>query len=250
MSRQLVGTIAALTRFPVKSMRGEMLPETAVYWHGLEGDRRYAFVQSRNRSDFPWLTARQLPQLVRYAPAFADPEQPRDSAVIVTTPHGRTHTVTSDELRAELAAAFGDAVHLMRIGRGAFDSQVLSLMSLASIRALGSAAGLALDPARLRQNILIDTGTAPIGGDVPFVEETWQDRQVAIGSGPQPVRLRLNRRIPRCVMVNIDPHTAVADPRVLKTIVQQRDGCAGMHASPEAVGTICVGDPVYLLPAA
>ena len=45
-----VGVVKQLYRFPVKSMRGEALEAANVYWHGLDGDRRYAFVQANNRT--------------------------------------------------------------------------------------------------------------------------------------------------------------------------------------------------------
>jgi uncharacterized protein YcbX len=35
----LIGEIAALARFPVKSMGGETLEEAAVGWNGLAGDQ-------------------------------------------------------------------------------------------------------------------------------------------------------------------------------------------------------------------
>ena len=42
-----VGHVAALHRYPVKSMRGEALQTSRVWWHGFEGDRRYTFLRSR-----------------------------------------------------------------------------------------------------------------------------------------------------------------------------------------------------------
>src|SRR5690348_3482708 len=42
--RRLVGTIAALRRYPVKSMLGEDLPATEVTAYGLDGDRSHAVI--------------------------------------------------------------------------------------------------------------------------------------------------------------------------------------------------------------
>ncbi len=39
-----VGRVAALRRYPVKSMAAEELDAVEVSWHGLAGDRRWAFV--------------------------------------------------------------------------------------------------------------------------------------------------------------------------------------------------------------
>ena len=41
----MVGHVAALWRYPVKSMAGEELDAVEVSWHGLAGGRRLAEVQ-------------------------------------------------------------------------------------------------------------------------------------------------------------------------------------------------------------
>ncbi len=61
---QSVGVIRQLTRYPVKSMQGEALPFAALTLQGFAEDRRYAFVQATSRSPFPWLTVRELPELL------------------------------------------------------------------------------------------------------------------------------------------------------------------------------------------
>ncbi len=45
MSEQEVGRVAQLWRFPVKAMAGERLDEAELSWHGVAGDRRWAFVR-------------------------------------------------------------------------------------------------------------------------------------------------------------------------------------------------------------
>src|SRR5689334_3409535 len=107
MRRIEVGTVAAIWRYPVKSMRGEAIDGSHVDWPGLDGDRRYAFVRSGNLSSFPWLTGRDVPALIRYAPYFADPAHVLESRVRVQTPDGRDLAVESAELVAELAALHG-----------------------------------------------------------------------------------------------------------------------------------------------
>jgi uncharacterized protein len=240
-SEQEVGVVKELHRYPVKSMRGESLGEAHLYWHGLDGDRRYAFVQSENRSGFPWLTARELPDLVCYVPRFERPN-PVNSPIQVETPDGRFLPLTSDELHQEIEAAFGKPIHLMKIGRGAYDSQVVSLVSQATLDKVGQMAGQPVSVARFRQNILIET----VSG-YPFAEEEWLDGVLTFGDDPNAPRLRLNRPIQRCVMVTVDPETAVKSPQILKTIAQQRDNCLGLYGSPEQPGPIRVGDIVRLV---
>ena len=72
---QVCGVISGLYRYPVKSMRGESLTEAHLSWHGLDGDRRYAFVRQGANSGFPWFTGRELPQLLLYTPRLLQPER-------------------------------------------------------------------------------------------------------------------------------------------------------------------------------
>jgi uncharacterized protein YcbX len=230
--RQQVGIVKALYRYPVKSMKGESVAASNVYWHGLDGDRRYAFVRGDLQSSFPWLSGRQVPEMLLYQPRFTNPDDVVNSAVDVLTPNGRSLPVTSPELLAELADAYGADVSLINISRGVFDSIPLSVMSTATAEALDA------DFRRFRQNIVIET----ISG-APFAEEDWVGQALSIG---EQVRVRLNRRIPRCVMVNVDPETAVKDPAILKNIAQTRDNRVGVHASTEVPGRIAVGDVVWV----
>ncbi len=241
MSQDFVecGVVSGLNRYPVKSMRGESRPEAHLYWHGLDGDRRCAFVRQGTGSDFPWLTGRELPELLLYTPRFTRPDDPPNSPIVVTTPDGRELPLEAPELKDELQRAYGQKIFLFKLGRGVYDSQVLSLMSTASVAALGESARMDLESGRFRQNVLIET---PDGR--PFQEEEWLDRILVFGDGDDGPRIHLSRRIVRCVMVNIDPATAGRDARVLKAVAQTRDSCAGVYASVQRTGTIRVGDPV------
>lgn len=236
------GIVSSLHRYPVKSMRGESLPEARLYWHGLDGDRRNAFIRQGTNSDFPWLTGRELPELLLYTPRFVRPDDPRSSPIVVTTPDGRRLPLEAPELKDELQRAYGREIFLFKLGRGTYDSQVLSLISTASVAALGRGAGMELPSGRFRQNVIISTHDGR-----PFQEEEWLDRALVFGDGDDGPRVHLSRRIVRCVMVNIDPATAERDARVLKAVAQTRDSCAGVYASVERTGTIRVGDPVRVL---
>lgn len=239
--RQQVGTIGALYRFPVKSMGGESLQDVALAWHGFDSDRGYAFVQSGKLVRFPWLTAREVPELVRYTARLVDPSDTRKSAVRVRTPRGEDLPVDSDILRETLEQGHGVPLHLMRLGRGAHDASPVSVIGLGTIRALGERIGQALDIRRFRQNIYLETT-----GDEPHVEDGWVGRQLIFGDGDGAARLRLVRPDPRCMIVNLDPDLGVQTPSVLREIAQSRANCAGLYASVEATGPLRVGAPVYL----
>jgi uncharacterized protein YcbX len=226
-----IGTVAALYRYPVKAMAGESLDAAEVGFHGLAGDRRYAFVQSEDHSDFPWLTVRQLPRLLRYAPAGGD--EP-----VVRTPDGRELPVRSAELAAELAEALGAPVHVHRDHRGTQDAFPVSLLSLQTVTALSALAGRELTAPRFRPSIVIDS---PGGADFP--EDELVGHTVALGDE---ARVRVDQRDARCMVINFDPATAERDPGVLRAVARHRDACLGVYGSCERPGVVRVGDPVVL----
>jgi uncharacterized protein YcbX len=223
--------VVALYRYPVKAMAGEALESAGLGWAGLEGDRRYAFVQSEHRGDFPWLTIRQLPALTTYVPTLAA------DAVTVRTPGGRELDIASRELAQELAAAHGRPVHLLRSSRGLFDAFPVSVISLQTVAAIGALAGRELEPLRFRANIVLD---AP-GSEFP--EEALVGRELRIGSA----RIRLDLRDERCMVINFDPRTAERDPAVLRTVAQRREQCAAVYGSCVEPGAVRVGDTAIVL---
>ena len=94
-----IGTLAAIWRYPVKSMAGERLSSTDVTLQGIAADRRYAYVQTASRSPFPWLTGREMPAMLRYQPQWRDGSG--DPSLWVCTPSGESLEIGSDALRDE-----------------------------------------------------------------------------------------------------------------------------------------------------
>jgi MOSC domain-containing protein len=240
---RIVGTVRAIYRYPVKSMRGEPLDTARIGWHGIPGDRRYAFVQAENRSTFPWLTARQIPELLLYTPALEDPTHPSGSPVRVCTPEGAEYAIGSAELHADIARRYPHPFHLLRLGIGAFDDAPLSLITTGTLGALGGALGMELRPLRFRPNLVVET---PDGE--PFPEERWVGRVLALGDDEDGARLRVTEHDTRCKMITLDPDTAQAEPRVLEEVIRSRDECAGVYCIPARLGAIHVGQSVRLLP--
>jgi hypothetical protein len=96
---RVVGRVAALWRYPVKSMAAEVLDAADVSRHGVAGDRRWGFVRAgTERSGFPWLTIRERPDLWHYRPAFAEPARPDASPTLVRAPDGRVFDVADPAL--------------------------------------------------------------------------------------------------------------------------------------------------------
>jgi uncharacterized protein len=241
MSRQMVGTVASLYRFPVKSMGGEAIDQTSLYWHGFLGDRRQVFVKKGDLSTFPWLTARDVPEMVHYAAYLTDPDNPRSSPVMVRTPAGDEMPVESEVLRERLEQQYGGPIHLMRTSRGAHDAAGVSVVGMGSVRALGERIGQELDVRRFRQNIYLET----LGGE-PDVEDGWVGRLLVFGDGEQAASVRLLRPDHRCMMVNLSPEHVGQNPAVLREIASSRANCFGLYGSTESIGPIEVGAPVYL----
>src|SRR5580700_5284057 len=149
----VVGRVVGLWRYPVKSMAGEELDEIEVSWHGLAGDRRWAFIRDGQvRSGFPWLTIRQRPEMAHYRPRFAEPDRPNASPVLVRTPSGAELDVADPALAAEL----GPGVRVIKSDRGIFDTLPLSLLTTQTLAGLGRLAGTGLAAGRFRPNLLVD----------------------------------------------------------------------------------------------
>ena len=231
-----VGHVVGLWRYPVKSMAAEALEEVEVSWHGLAGDRRWAFVRDGiPRSGFPWMTIRERSEMGRYRPAFLDPARPDASRTVVRTPGGAELEVVDPALAAEL----GDGVRVIKQDRGVFDAMPLSLISTQTLAALAELAGLELDAQRFRPNLLIEAADG-----APFQEEAWVGAGLRIGG----MRMRVDQRDERCVIVNVDPVTTERDPTVLRTLARERDACAGVYGSTVEPGRVAMGDPVSLDP--
>jgi uncharacterized protein YcbX len=236
-----VATVAQLYRFPVKSMGGEALEQASFNWHGVEGDRRQVFVKTGDLTTFPWLTARDLPEMLRYSAYLADPARVTRSPVHVRMPDGTVLPVESPALRERLEMEYGEPIHLMRVSRGVPDVAGVSVVGLGTLRALGERIGLPLDVRRFRENVYLETN----GGE-PDVEEGWIGQLLVFGEGPDAARIRLLRPDHRCTIVNLDPKHAVQNPAVLREIATNRGNCVGLYASVERPGPLRVGDPVFL----
>jgi uncharacterized protein YcbX len=234
MVDQPVARVVSLFRYPVKSMAAEVLDHVDVSWQGLAGDRRWAFVQDGHvRSDFPWLTVRELPAMWTYRPSFVDPLRPDKSPTVVRTPTG----IELDVVDPALAAELGLGVRVIKQERGVFDAFPLSLISTRTVADLGAIVDAPLDPLRFRPNLVVE----PID-DVPFPEETWVGSVLRIGD----VRMRVDKKDQRCIMVNVDPQTTKRNAAVLRAIGRERQACLGVYGSTVTPGRVAVGDLVSM----
>lgn len=236
-----IGKVLAIYRYPVKSMAGEKLDSATIGWHGIEGDRRFAFYRKDVRNGFPWLTASKLPQLIRYQPLRNEDAANSELPTHIRTPQGAELELTGAPLRQELTDSFGAPVDVMQLNQGIFDEAHISIISTATIRAIEEAAGMNLDVRRFRPNILIETAD-----NRPFADEQWIGKAIRIGTGAEAVTLQTYLHDIRCVMVNIDPESGELDNRVMKAVVRLNENRAGVYARVIGPGRVAVADHLYL----
>jgi uncharacterized protein YcbX len=237
-----LGHICELVRYPVKSMAGTVTESAFLGWHGLAGDRRFAFRRLGDDSGFPWLSASRLPELILYHPAGLAESTGEPLPTHVRTPAGTHMELRSAELQSEIAERFESAVELMQLKHGIFDDAPISVISLATIAGIGSEAGVSLDRRRFRANIVLETHHRET-----FHEDGWVGGTLVFGNSEPRPAVSVTARDVRCMMINLDPDTATQDKRALKTVVRLNENNAGVYGTVVQTGTIRVGDPVRLV---
>jgi uncharacterized protein YcbX len=230
-----VGRVVGLWRYPVKSMAAEKLSDAEVSWHGVAGDRRWAFVRDGvPQSGFPWLTLRERGDLNHYLPSFVEPAQPDKSRTIVRAPSGAVFDVADPALAAELCP---EGARVIRQDRGIFDTFPLSLVTTHTLSWLSERVGIRLEVERFRPNILVELTNAEA-----FAEDGWVGRILRIGG----LRMRVDKRDGRCAVITIDPLTSERNPAILRTVAREREGCVGVYGSTVQPGRIALNDVVLV----
>lgn len=237
-----LGHVSELVRYPVKSMAGTRTDSAFLGWHGLDGDRRFAFRRLGDDSGFPWLTASRVPELLLYHPIGLDESTGEPLPTHVRTPAGTQVALRGTELQDEVAARFGNRVELMKLKHGIFDEAAVSVISLATIAGIGDEAGMNLDRRRFRANIVLETRER-----AAFLEDGWVGGRLLFGNSEPRPAVSVTARDVRCMMINLDPDTATQDMRVLKTVVRLNKNNAGVYGTVVQTGTIRVGAPVNLV---
>lgn len=237
-----LGHIHELVRYPVKSMAGMPTDTAFLGWHGLQGDRRFAFRRLNDNSGFPWLSASRLPELLLYKPLGLDEKTEEPTPTHVCTPEGMNFALGSIELQDNVAEKLGSAVELMKLRHGIFDEASVSVINLTTMAAIGREAGQNLDTRRFRANIVIASEATE-----PFLEDGWIGGRLVFGDNEDGPIVSLTMRDPRCVMINFDPETAQQDPRIMKAAVKLNDNNAGAYGTVARTGQLSVGQSVSLI---
>lgn len=264
----VLGRLASLHLYPVKSARGLSVPAAELDAFGLADDRRFMVVDT---ADGRFVSQREVPQLALVQPTLAGAELRLEATghaplVLPRRPTGpRRHVTlwdwdadgdavdTGDAAAAWWSAVLGRAVRFVWSpddtrratqptptgvgGRVAFsDGFPLLVVSDASLHDLNARLAQPVPMDRFRPNLVITDVAAP------FAEDGWT--RVRVG----PVLLRGTKRCPRCTITTVDQATGERSDEPLRTLASYRrdDGKVwfGLNAEHEGEGRLAVGDLV------
>jgi uncharacterized protein YcbX len=248
---EIVGTVAQLWRYPVKSFQGEQVDELSIASGGAEGDRTLAVVDPTAGKV---LSAKRYPDLLMAAARIDG------GAVVLTLPDGSEHRAGDPgvhaalsawlDLDVQLAAPPADGVFPMEMYTGMSDEDTplfdwpgpagtwLDLadahwLTTASLEAAGKLhPNGAWDVRRFRPTALIEIDA------VGWREDAWT--QVDVGAVGSEVLMPTAR----CSMPSRAQPGLERDKEIGTTIRDHHDNNLGLYAQITRPGTIHVGDSV------
>nr|WP_090344519.1 MOSC N-terminal beta barrel domain-containing protein [Mycolicibacterium malmesburyense]CRL76092.1 MOSC domain-containing protein [Mycolicibacterium malmesburyense] len=269
----MTGRVAALKRYPVKSMLGEVREQIRIGPTGVEGDRRYALIDEETGRVATAKHPRRWSALLQCASTTDE-----DGNVAVTLPDGRRMPVT--EVGAPLSEMLGRTVHvaderaagailersdplevlehgidaefdpvLLELGQGApggafVDHSPVHLITTATLDEIGVGMAEAL---RYRPNVVIDVG------DEPFAENGWLGSEISVGE----VTLRVTMPTPRCAVPTLKHGDIERLPDAVRYLLDHNRvevpgagklPCAGVYAEVLTAGAVSTGDEAKVGP--
>ena len=113
----IVGSVAELWRFPVKSMKGEQLQEVTVTDRGVLGDRAYALIDTATGKVASAKSVKLFPDLLACQAAFVQPPRAERElpSVRIDLPNGSSVSSDSSDVDRALSAYFRRDVRLARV---------------------------------------------------------------------------------------------------------------------------------------
>lgn len=251
MGVEQVGVVAAVRRYPVKSMLGEELPAGRFDAGGLVGDRAYALVDDQSGKVVSVKRPRWWGRMFELAASTGG--EPDGGPVEITFPDGTMLAVDDPTLPGRLGEFFGRAVSVVdRPPPGAtFDEVWLrdlkggaepyfgelsrvedgdemvdggsemsthgNLFNYGTVHVVTTGSTDALAHAAPDSRVDPHRFRPNVVVETPatgFVETAWQGRTLAIGD----TRLPVTFTVPRCVMTTLAQGDLPADRDVLRTI--------------------------------
>lgn len=208
--------VAAIWRYPVKSMAGERLDSIAIDANGLMGDRVVQVYDRRGRL----VTARNYPRLLRLRATLGTDGEPLVQGL----------RWDSGEAAERVAAAVEPGARLRRFD-GAERFDVLPLLVCTD----GAVQLFKRDVRRLRPNLVIE-------GVGDSAERGWPGALLRLPHA----EIRLADLRARCVMTTYDPDTTMQDHDVLRDIVSRFGGRLCLNAAVTTAGRVREGDSVEI----
>ena len=268
------GRVAALFRYPVKSMLGEACATIELTTLGVAGDRHYAFIDDESgrvataKNPRLWRGLLQCsagtgPAGVTVTLPAAEPVPIAEAAAPLSESLGR-RVHLAEERAAGAVVERSDPVDVLAHGLdadieaallelaegtpgGAFvDHSPVHLVTTATLDAVGLGMAEAL---RYRPNIVVETTP----GCPPFVENDWVGR--TIGFGPDGVELRATLPTPRCSVPTLQHGEASRSPHSVRYLLEHNRveaagfgllPCAGLYAEVLTGGVLRAGDAVWI----
>jgi uncharacterized protein YcbX len=205
----LIGTIAGLWRYPVKSLAAQPLVSVMIEPDGIAGDRRTALL-------------------------VTSADHPRSGKPFRGKEHGLLHTVATPRAARALGAEAGVELQAVSAGRY-FDAQPISLIWDSWLHDVEMLVGYALDPLRYRPNLF-----AQAASGFSLREHALIGATIDIGAAA----LRVVAPIHRCVTTTYDVATGHSDPAVLREVAQRRANTLGVYCTVERSGAVARGDAI------
>jgi len=245
--------IDSIYRYPVKGLTPEQLARAAlVPGQTLPADRRYAIENGPSGFDPAepkWMPKPHFLMLMRDEWLAGLRTHFDDASHVLTIRRNGEIAVQGNLEAAEgravienfFARAFAGQIKgppkvLSSEGHSFSDvaRKVVSIINLASLRAIETMVDYPVHPLRFRANLYVE-------GWLAWHEFDLVDKTLAIGE----VRLKVVKRITRCAAVNVDPDTAARDLAIPQALTRRlgHSDC-GIYAEVMAGGTIAVGDAI------
>ena len=245
--------IAGIYRYPVKGLTPEQLSRAELKpGQTLLADRRYAIENGPSGfepAEPKWLPKPHFLMLMRDEWLAGLRTHFDDESHVLTVRHDGKIAAEGDLETAQgraaiesfFASTFPDLIRgppkiLESPGHSFSDvaRKVVSIINLASVRAIENMVGATVHPLRFRANLYVEGWPA-------WHEFELLDRTLASGD----IRLKVVKRIVRCAAVNVDPDTAQRDLAIPQAL-QRRLGHAdcGIYAEVITGGTVSDGDAI------
>jgi hypothetical protein len=208
--------VAAIWRYPVKSMAGERLTGAALTGGGFVGDRVVQVYDAHGQI----VTARRFPRLLRLRATLGADGEPMVDGLPWDSP----------EVAARVQAAVAPGARLKRF-EGAERFDILPLLVCTD----GAVSMFGRDVRRLRPNIVV-------GGVDGAGERRWPGATMRLPHA----EIAIADLRGRCVMTTYDPDTGEQDPQVLRDLVRRFGGRLCLDAHVRRPGHVKEGDAVEL----